>query len=265
MSDAVITEIKNGVATITFNVPEARNAASPALRAGFIDAVQKVEFDEEVRCVVLRGAGDHFMAGGDIRLMHERLKLSPTARKQEILEGIHALHLPIFSMRRMPKPVIASVQGAAAGLGVGLVAACDLAIAADTAFFTLAYCHIGASPDGGSSYFLSRTLGLKQQMELALLGDRFDAARAKELGLVNWVVPADQLAAETEKLATRLASGPTRAYANAKALFNVAIEQPMEQQLQMEAEYIADSMMTEDHAEGVRAFVEKRKPVFQGR
>ena len=106
---------------------------------------------------------------------------------------------------------------------------------------------------------------MKQQMELALLGDRFDAARAKELGLVNWVVPSDQLAAETDKLATRLANGPTKAYANAKALFNVALDQPMEQQLQMEAERIADSMLTEDHAEGVQAFLEKRQPVFQGR
>ena len=265
MSDAVLTDIEDGIATITFNNPEARNAASTELRLGFIDAVQKVEFDDSVRCVVLRGAGDHFMAGGDIRMMNERLKLPPAERRQTILEGIHALHLPIFSIRRMPKPVIASIQGAAAGLGVGLVGACDLAIAADSAFFTLAYCHIGASPDGGSSYFIARTLGMKQQMELALLGDRFDAARAKELGLVNWVVPSDQLAAETDKLATRLANGPTKAYANAKALFNVALDQPMEQQLQMEAERIADSMLTEDHAEGVQAFLEKRKPVFQGR
>ncbi|MEQ9124414.1 MAG: enoyl-CoA hydratase-related protein, partial [Alphaproteobacteria bacterium] len=161
--------------------------------------------------------------------------------------------------------VIASVQGAAAGFGLSLVAATDLAIAADDAVFTLAYCHIGASPDGGASYFLGRTLGMKQQMELAFLGDRFGAEKAKELGIVNWVVPKADLAAETAKLARRLAHGPTRAYANAKALFNQSNHLTMESQLQMEAERIADSMSTDDHAEGVSAFLEKRKPNFVGR
>ena len=108
----------------------------------------------------------------------------------------------------MGKPVIASVRGAAAGFGVGLVAACDLAIASSKAFFTLAYCHIGASPDGGSSYFLGRTLGMKQQMELAFLGDRFSSERAEELGIVNWVVPDEELDAETHKLAVRLPAAP---------------------------------------------------------
>tara|TARA_Y100000588_G_C14232352_1_gene915830 strand:- start:1786 stop:2283 length:498 start_codon:yes stop_codon:yes gene_type:complete len=164
----------------------------------------------------------------------------------------------------MGKPVIASVKGAAAGFGVGLVAACDLAIAAEDAFFTLAYCHIGASPDGGSSYFLGRTLGMKHQMELAFLGNRFGSDRAKELGIVNWVVPKSELESETEKLAEKLANGPTIAYANAKMLFNQTHHLSMESQLQMEAERMADSMLTSDHAEGITAFMEKRKPTFQG-
>jgi 2-(1,2-epoxy-1,2-dihydrophenyl)acetyl-CoA isomerase len=164
----------------------------------------------------------------------------------------------------MGKPVIASIKGAAAGFGVGLVAACDLAIAADDAFFTLAYCHIGASPDGGSSYFLGRTLGMKHQMELALLGDRFGAERAKELGIVNWTVPKSELEKETKTLATRLANGPTQAYANSKRLFNETNHLSMESQLQMEAERMADSMLTSDHAEGIKAFIEKRNPVFSG-
>lgn len=265
MIEPVITRIEDGVATVILNEPEVRNALTPAMRGAFIEAIHRIELDDAVRCVVVKGAGDHFMAGGDIRTMRKRLDLDKAERRRTVLEGVTAIHMPILAIRRMGKPVIASVQGAVAGFGMGLLGACDLAIAADDAIFTLAYCHIGASPDGGSSYFVARNLGLKHQMELALLGERFDAQRAKELGLVNWVVPRAELEAETGRLARRLAAGPTRAYANAKALFNAAHGRAIEAQLQMEGELIADSMTTEDHAEGVRAFLEKRKPVFQGR
>jgi len=264
-TDKVAIEIDDdGVAWVTLNEPEERNALSPQLRAEFTARIPPLEFDKSVRCVVIRGAGDHFMAGGDIRIMRERLEMDADERARTIVSGLHDLHLAITALRRMPKPVIASVKGAAAGFGLSLVGAADLAIAADDAVFTLAYCHIGASPDGGASYFLGRTLGMKQQMELAFLGDRFGAERAKDLGIVNWVCPAENLAAETAALAKRLAHGPTRAYANAKALFNASNHLSLESQLQMEAERIADSMSTADHAEGVSAFLEKRKPKFQG-
>ena len=264
-SDSVLLQIENGVATVTLNQPEVRNALTPELRTSFREIIASLEFNNDARCIVITGAGDHFMSGGDIRSMVDRLSLDEAERRKQILEGIHLLHLPIFAIRRMGKPVIASVRGAAAGFGVGLVAACDLAIASNKAFFTLAYCHIGASPDGGSSYFLGRTLGMKQQMELAFLGDRFSSERAEELGIVNWVVPDEELDAETHKLAVRLASGPTVAYSNAKKLFNQTNHLSMESQLQMEAERMADSMMTSDHAEGITAFMEKRPPKFSGK
>ncbi len=247
MSEPVLLDIANGIATVTLNAPEVRNALTSELRTKFRYIVGDLEFNDDVRCVIIKGAGDHFMAGGDIRVMQDRLKM------------------PLFAIRRMGKPVIASIQGAVAGAGMGLVGCCDLAIAADDAIFTLAYCHIGASPDGGSSYFLGRTLGMKQQMELAFLGDRFGPDKAKELGIVNWVVPRADLVAETGKLARRLADGPTHAFANAKRLFNATNHLTMESQMQMEGELIADSMCTEDHAEGVAAFMGKRKPVFKGR
>jgi 2-(1,2-epoxy-1,2-dihydrophenyl)acetyl-CoA isomerase len=265
MSDPVLLDIADGVATVTLNAPEVRNALTTELRTRFRYIVADLEFNDDVRCVVIKGAGDHFMAGGDIRVMKERLEMSESERRQVIMEGIHLLHLPLFAIRRMGKPVIASIQGAVAGAGMGLVGCCDLAIAADDAIFTLAYCHIGASPDGGSSYFLGRTLGMKQQMELAFLGDRFGPDKAKELGIINWVVPRADLAAETDKLARRLADGPTHAFGNAKRLFNATNHLTMESQMQMEGELIADSMCTEDHAEGVAAFLGKRKPAFKGR
>ena len=265
MSDAVLLDVSEGIATVTLNAPEVRNALTSELRTRFREVIATLEFDDAVRCVVIRGAGDHFQAGGDIRVMQERLKMPEAERRNTIMEGIHLLHLPLFAIRRMGKPVVASVQGAVAGAGMGLLGACDLAIAADDAVFTLAYCHIGASPDGGSSYFLGRTLGMKQQFELAFLGDRFGPEKAKELGLINWVVPRAELEAETAKLARRLADGPTHAYANAKKLFNATNHLSMESQMQMEGELIADSMCTADHAEGVAAFMGKRKPAFQGR
>ena len=142
---------------------------------------------------------------------------------------------------------------------------CDLVIAAENAFFTLAYCHIGASPDGSSTYQLPRAVGIKRAMEIALLGDRFDASTAYEWGLINKVVPVEDLEAETLKLATRLANGPTRVYGNTKALLYRSIESQFEAQLQAEGEAFADSATSPDFKEGVMAFVEKRKPNFTGK
>ena len=257
-------DITDGVATLTMNRPEARNALSMEMRAQLIEVLHDIEQNDTLRCVVLKGAGDHFMAGGDVKGMSESIKKDPSDVRKEFLLRIHDLHPIMFAMRRMPKPIIASCRGAAAGAGVSMALACDLVIAADDAFFTLAYCKIGTSPDGSSSFHLPRAVGIKKAMEIALLGDRFGAQEAKDIGMINFVVPTAELDAETAALAQRLAAGPTHVYGNTKALFYRSLESEFESQLQAEAEYFADCASRADFREGVSAFVEKRSPNFTG-
>ncbi len=258
-------QYQDGVATLVMNRPEARNALSMDMRAALADVLHDIERDESVRCVVLKGAGEHFMAGGDVKGMGESIKKSPEEIRKEFILRIHDLHPIMFAMRRMPKPIIASCQGAAAGAGVSMALACDLVIASEDAFFTLAYCRIGTSPDGSSSFHLPRAVGIKKAMEIALLGDRFDAQTAKDIGMINFVVPTAELEAETNALAQRLAAGPTHVYGNTKALFYRSLESEFEAQLQAEAEYFSDCASRLDFKEGVTAFIEKREARFTGK
>jgi 2-(1,2-epoxy-1,2-dihydrophenyl)acetyl-CoA isomerase len=258
-------QYQDGVATLVMNRPEARNALSMDMRAALADVLHDIERDESVRCVVLKGAGEHFMAGGDVKGMGESIKKSPEEIRKEFILRIHDLHPIMFAMRRMPKPIIASCQGAAAGAGVSMALACDLVIASEDAFFTLAYCRIGTSPDGSSSFHLPRAVGIKKAMEIALLGDRFDAQTAKDIGMINFVVPTAELEAETNALAQRLAAGPTHVYGNTKALFYRSLESEFEAQLQAEAEYFSDCAARPDFKEGVSAFIEKREAKFTGK
>lgn len=260
----LLFDVKDGIATLTMNRPEARNALSMDMRKAMRERLLECERDPQVRVVLIKGAGEHFMAGGDVKRFHGELNVDDRLRHEGFLNGIHDLHPMIFAMRRMPKPIVGCIRGAAAGFGLSLVMACDLAIAAEDAFFTLAYVHIGTTPDGGGTYFLPRLVGLKKAMEIAWLGDRFDAKTAKDLGIVNWVVPVAGLEAETAKLAKRLASGPTAVYGRAKNLLQNSIERTAETQLQAEAEMFAASAIGNDFKEGVRAFVEKRPPKFTG-
>ena len=265
MTETVLLEVSEGIATVTLNRPEALNALSDDMMTALVEVMARVEADPAARCVVLRGAGDHFMAGGDVKGFHGCLAETPAERGAHFRDKIRGLHPAIAAMRRMPKPVVASLRGAAAGFGLSLALATDLAIAAEDAYFTLAYCLIGTSPDGGSSYHLPRLVGLRKAMEIALLGERFNAETAQRLGLVNWVVPNEDLEAETAKLAARLARGPGRALGETKALLNASFDNPLEAQLALEAESFARCAATQDFAEGVTAFVEKRAAKFQGK
>ncbi|MEK7795745.1 MAG: enoyl-CoA hydratase [Candidatus Hydrogenedentota bacterium] len=265
MSSHLLVEIKNGIATLTMNRPEARNAFSDEMRKALAETFHDLELNDAVRCVVLKGAGDHFMAGGDVKGMAQAVQLPPDEIRKQFVMRIHDLHTIMFPMRRMAKPILASVRGAAAGAGVSMALCCDLVVASEDAFFTLAYCNIGTSPDGASTFHLPRTVSIKRAMEMALLGDRFTAQQARDMGLINWVVPTDKLDEETTRIATRLASGPTRALGHAKRLLYKSIETDFEAQLQAEAEAFAHSASGPDFKEGVMAFVEKRKPAFSGK
>ena len=182
-----------------------------------------------------------------------------------MFEGfINQVHKIIISIRHMPKPVVASIRGPAAGFGLSLTMACDLAIAADDAFFTLAYVNIGTSPDGGSTFALPRILGDKKAAEIAFLGDRFGAAAAKEFGIVNWVVAGTDLETETSKLANRLAEGPTTAIGRTKVLLQQSLNTTLENQLLAEAASFSSCAVEPDFDEGISAFIAKRKPKFKG-
>ena len=265
-TETVLLTTDGAIATVTLNRPAAMNALDDAMVDALHAGLIQVERDPSVRCVVLRGAGENFMAGGDIRMFAKALADLGPAERQVKFEGlIGQVHASVTALRRMGKPVIGAVQGAVAGFGVSLATACDLTIAADNAVFTLAYCHIGTSPDGGSTFHLPRAVGMKRAMEIALLGNRFGAADAAAVGLINRVVPAAELDAETAKLAGRLAQGPTAAYARTKILLNASLDNSLAAQLAAESELFTASTMTEDFREGVTAFLEKRPPAFKGR
>ncbi len=265
MTDHLIYTKEDGVATLTMNRPEVLNAFSMDMRQAMYEAIDEIEHDPTVRCVVLQGAGDHFMAGGDVKSFAEFYEMPGAERQAYFERRVHNIHPMLFAMRRMDKPIVASVKGGCAGAGMSFMMACDLTIAADDSFFKFSYVGIGASPDGSGSYHLPRIVGTRKALELAMLGDRFDVEKAEKYGLVNWVVPRADLEEETAKLAHRLANGPTVSIGSVKRLMYASHANSHEAQLSMEAEGFGRCAATEDWIEGVRAFNEKRKPVFQGK
>ncbi len=262
MSENISTTIQDGVATIVLDRPEVLNALNPEMADGLKAATSTLGADTAVRCVVIKGAGEHFMAGGDVRHFYKLLQESPHDVEKNIGGEIEDVHATIASIRSMPKPVIASVRGASAGFGMSLVAACDLAIAAEDSVFSLAYCRIGTSPDGGSTWTLPRMVGLKRAMELALLGDRITPQQASDYGLINWVVPTAELDKMTAELAARVAAGPADALARTKALLNESLSAELESQLEAEKASFIAGVTGPEFAEGVSAFVEKRPARF---
>lgn len=264
MTDESIQLARDGaVATLTLNRPDSLNALDLAMMDALVGNATALASDDSVRCVVIRGAGRHFMAGGDIRTFAASLDAPPAQRRQDFARIVQRVHTAIETIYRMPHPVIAAVHGAVAGFGLSLMCACDLAVAAESSYFTSAYRHIGLTPDGGATYALPRIVGVKKAMEIVLLGERFGVDEALRIGLVNRVVPEPGLAAEVAKLAAALASGPALALRNGKHLINQSLSQSLPVQLHAEATSFAACSATPDFVEGIRAFLDKRAPRFE--
>lgn len=257
----LLFECEGAVARIKFNRPKVLNALNVAAADALLEASRTIAGDGRIRVVVISGEGRAFMAGGDIASFRGP-KEDASVR---LLRLIDPLHAALEILAGLQAPVVASLNGAIAGAGLSLALAADLAIAADNAIFTLAYSKIGTSPDGSSSWSLPRVVGLRKAMEIALLSETFDANEALRLSIVNRVVPAADLAAETEKLVQRLASGPTIAYGQIKSLMRASLGRSLNEQLEAEADAFVECAVTDDFDEGASAFIDKRAPVFKGR
>jgi 2-(1,2-epoxy-1,2-dihydrophenyl)acetyl-CoA isomerase len=256
--EPVTLTVEDRVATLTLNRPEAANALDPSVLHAFRDHAESLDERDDVGVVLLKAAGKNFSVGGDLRFMHDA--------GDDVADAIYGLastmHAGILALAEQDAPVISVVRGAAAGGGMSLEIAADLVLAAETAHFTVAYTAIGFSMDGGGSWTLPRIVGSRKAMELALLNERLTAARAQELGIVTRVVPDDELDAEAQQLAERLAHGPIGAHGAIKRLLRCSSVRSLEQQLSDEAHTIAGLAAAPDGREGVLAFLDKRAPHF---
>ncbi len=251
------------ICTITMNRPDVYNALNDALTFELQDALKNAARDANVSVVVLTGAGKAFCSGQDLGDLKTRYV---PGYLPHLGPDLHKRYNPIVKrIREMEKPVIAAVNGVAAGAGLSFALACDIRIASEKASFTEVFINVGLIPDSGSTFTLPRLVGLSKAMELCFTGDKVSADLALRIGLVNRVVAPDALMEETRQLAARLASLPARGIALTKRLLNQSYENDLPQQLEAEAFAQETAGMTEDHSEGVRAFIEKRKPDFKGR
>ncbi|HMM72471.1 MAG TPA: enoyl-CoA hydratase [Rhodocyclaceae bacterium] len=250
-------EKRGAIALMTFNNPSRRNAMTPQMRRQMEERVLDVRDDPAIRVLVMTGAGDAFCAGGDITTFGQSSAVAMRDRLKQQHRVTTALH-------NLEKPVIAAVHGPAFGVGFSISLLADVILASDTARFCQSYSNMAIVPDGGGLYLLARVVGAQRAREMILLADIVDAATAKSLGIVREVYPAEQLMAETMKLAERLANGPTRAYGLDKSMLNRSWTMDLETFLELESVSEPYIMETEDHKEGIQAFLNKRKPVFKG-
>jgi 2-(1,2-epoxy-1,2-dihydrophenyl)acetyl-CoA isomerase len=254
-------DVDGRVATITFNRPDNANSMDRQFMYELLHAAIRCDEDPSIRAVVATGAGSFFSAGGDLSALADAGDEAGALLK----EMTTYFHGAISRFSRMDAPIIAAVNGTAAGAGFSFAAACDIAIAADTALFTSAYTAASLTPDGSSTYFVPRLVGMRRAMELMLTNRRLSASEALEWGLITQVVPADQLMEAATSLAHKLAAGGTLAFGAVKRMLHESFSGTLETQMEMEARSIAAMSHTRDGREGITAFFEKRKPEFLGR
>jgi 2-(1,2-epoxy-1,2-dihydrophenyl)acetyl-CoA isomerase len=256
--------LTDGVATIELNRPAALNAWNKQLGLDLLAALRQVAEDDAARTVVLTGAGRAFSSGADLKDVSGG-DLTPEGRPDVYKVLTERYHPIMHAIRELGKPVLASVNGPAVGIGCSLALCCDLIVAAQSTYFLLAFVNIGLVPDGGSSLFVPTRVGMARATELAMLGERLGAEQALEWGLINRVVPDDRLREEVAALAARLAAGPTRSYAGTKRQLNNWLYPRMAEQLELEAQIQQEMAGSEDFLEGATAFVEKRPARFSGK
>ncbi len=260
-NSTLLFEVKNNVACVTLNRPDAANAINLELAQELDKVMVGCADDPAVRAVLIAGAGKVFCAGGDMKEFSSKSESELPGYLEDLTTH---LHRAVFRLARMRAPVIAAVNGAAAGAGFSLVCACDLALAAESAKFTLAYTRIGLTVDGSASYFLPRIMGFRRAKMLAILNPVLSAAEACTMGIVMRVVPDAELANDAQALSERLAAGPTHAYGGIKRLFLDSGASELEEQMGRETESVCAAAWTRDAREGIAAFLAKREPKFTG-
>lgn len=260
--DTILFKIDRGIAHITLNRPESMNALNGEMIAELNAAIQECSQNNEIRVVVLSGAGKAFSAGGDIKSMKQALD---SGNQAQFFEGpLQELHQLAAAIRNLPKPVIAAIHGFASGAGCNLALCCDIRLAAQSARFNQAFIKIGLVPDTGGTYLLSRMIGLAKAAELFFTGDFIDAREAERLGMINKAVADDKLQEETRNYAQKLAQAPTRAIGKIKMLLQTSYQLTFDSQSELERATQIEIAESEDFKEGVQAFFEKRPPKFTG-
>jgi len=259
--ETIIWEQSGAIGRLTLNRPESLNAWTPQFGLELRTIIERDAADESVRAVLITGAGRGFSSGADLKAGFEPADDGMPDIGRELREIYHPI---IAGIRRLEKPVVAAVNGPAAGIGCSLALACDLIMAAESAFFGLAFVNVGLMPDGGSTALVPPAVGRARAFQMALLGERIPAPQALEWGLINWVYPDDRLMAEAGALVERLAAGPTRSYASSKRALNHFIYGDLDAQLDLEAELQHALGRSQDFVEGAAAFVQKRPPAFTG-
>src|ERR671935_2158914 len=262
--DTVNVLRKGGAAKVELNRPDTMNAWNRQFGVDLLAAIEAAAGDDDVRAVMITGAGRGFSSGADLKEMGSNDDRTPEGRpdvRKTLTERYHPI---ITTIRTMPKPVVAAVNGPAVGIGLSLALASDLIVAKESAYFLLAFVNIGLVPDGGSSLLVPSRVGFARATEMAMLGERISAREALQWGLINRIVADDAFAGEVAALRDRLAAGPTRSYAGSKRQLNAWLFARMEEQLVLEADIQQEMAGSPDFYEGVAAFVEKRQPAFRG-